>query len=73
MEVISDHPAVEEMQLMAMADHHIIANSSFSWWGAWLNPSEEKTVIAPRHWLARSDKVTSYPLDIYEDNWIALG
>jgi len=40
----------EEMMLMAGCDHQIIANSSFSWWGAWLNPSLNKLVIAPGNW-----------------------
>ena len=42
----------EDLHIMASCDHHIIANSSFSWWGAWLNPSMTKVVITPKRWFA---------------------
>ena len=56
--------SAHDMRLMASADHHIIANSSFSWWGAWLNPSPEKVVISPREWfLDGRDISTLLPRD----------
>ena len=41
-----------DMQLMSLCDDHIIANSSFSWWGAWLSSSPDQRVIAPQRWFA---------------------
>lgn len=43
--------AFEDLRLMSLCSHHVIANSTFSWWGAWLNPSRTKLIVAPRQWL----------------------
>jgi glycosyl transferase family 11 len=58
-----------DMQLMARCRHHIVANSSFSWWGAWLNPSREKIVIAPRRWFASDAYDTR---DLIPESWVKL-
>jgi len=42
---------IADMTLMSRCGSHIIANSSFSWWGAWLNPTASKKVVAPRQWF----------------------
>ena len=39
------------MHLMTLCDHHVLANSSFGWWGAWLDPRADKIVVAPEPWL----------------------
>jgi len=58
-----------DMMLMSNADHHIIANSSFSWWGAWLNPSETKVVISPKEWFFNSpDRCT----DLIPEDWMRI-
>jgi hypothetical protein len=59
-----------ELYLMTQCHHHIIANSSFSWWGAWLSESEGQKVIAPSRWFGESmNKDTS---GIYCKNWIII-
>lgn len=56
----------EDMRLMSLCRHHIIANSSFSWWGAWLNPREGKIVYGPKQWFRESKINTD---DIIPESW----
>ena len=62
----------EDMALMARCRHHVIANSSFSWWGAWLNSSREKIVIAPQAWFTQTELRLRDTSDLYPPNWIQL-
>lgn len=56
-----------DMYLMSLCKHNIIANSTFSWWGAWLNKNENKIVIIPERWLN-----TKNCLGIYPSEWVKM-
>ena len=61
--------AQEDMRLMSACRHHIIANSSFTWWGAWLNPRADKVVVGPKQWFA--DPKKNNP-DILPEGWVRV-
>ena len=57
-----------ELFLMSKCNNHIISNSSFSWWGAWFNPNEDKKVVAPRIWVG--EKIRDDTKDVHCEGWI---
>lgn len=61
---------LQDLRLMSLCENNIIANSSFSWWGAWLNKNSNKTVIAPKNWFGPSANLNSS--DIIPENWITI-
>ena len=64
---IENHSDHEELYIMSLCHCNILANSSFSWWGAWLNENPNKIVIAPKQWLK-----TENCEDVCCENWIRV-
>lgn len=63
---------IQDMCMMSLCDHVITANSSFSWWGAWLNDSADKKVIAPRGWFVDNPQNQKDTKDLYCPGWTVL-
>lgn len=67
--IIENNPGFVDLYLMSLCKHNIIANSSFSWWGAWLNNNPEKIIIAPYKWF-REPAINTH--DLIPEGWIRL-
>jgi hypothetical protein len=59
----------EDLRLMTLCRHHVIANSTFSWWGAWLSSNPAKTVVAPKRWFRGAEHSTA---DMIPQNWVRI-
>jgi len=57
------------LRLMSLCKHHIIANSSFSWWGTWLNKNDNKIVLCPKKWYNENTLSNPY---LIPDKWIKI-
>jgi hypothetical protein len=69
-EILGTNDKFVDMCMMTKCNYHVIANSSFSWWGAWL--SNSKKIIAPKKWFGISHTVPKNWDDIYCDGWIII-
>jgi hypothetical protein len=63
------HTDLQDMAIMSACDHHIIANSTFSWWSAWLDPKPGKRVVAPRIWSPPNSKNEMVVDDLIPPGW----
>jgi len=70
-EVVSGFEDYEDMLFMSLCKHQIIANSTFSWWGAWLNHSKNKIVISPKEWFNTSPPNINLE-DLLPEEWIKI-
>jgi hypothetical protein len=61
---------IDDLTLMVKCDNNIIANSSFSWWGAYLNKNENKKIIAPKEWFGPNGPKDTQ--DIIPENWLKI-
>jgi hypothetical protein len=59
----------EDLRLLSLCRHHIIANSTFSWWGAWLCANPTKSVIAPKNWFRGAGLSAN---DLLPNSWIRI-
>ena len=69
-ELVDEPDPIKTLELMTRCDAHIIANSTFSWWGAWL--ADSRRVIAPKTWFGTHRHAPKDTSDIYPEDWIVI-
>jgi hypothetical protein len=69
---VEGHTQEEDMYLISSCSYHIIANSSFSWWGAWLAGDGSRQVVAPRAWFTPAHLRTKNTTDLFPPSWILV-
>ncbi len=62
----------EDLHLMSLCQHNIIANSTFSWWAAWLNLNPDKRVVAPQQWFGPKLRLKHDTKDLFPNSWILI-
>jgi len=71
-DVIENNHPPHDLALMMACENNIIANSSFSWWAAWLNPNPDKKIIAPLKWFGPKLAPTHDTSDLVPDGWVRI-
>ena len=67
---IENETNIVDLYIMSLCKHNIIANSSFSWWGAWLNENKNKKIVCPINWFGKETNI--YTGDIVPEKWLKV-